>query len=203
MSYLIETSIPPLHRDWDISQMMGADNLDEVKQNVVQYINDPDIIRNGNNLYLYSVENGTGKTRVANFIVGKLNQPRLDEDGNVIILPIAIVSFGEYLKFCNTNEKARETIMTRPILLLDDVSPAFGSLDTQGERRELLLLMKYRREHMLVTIITSNLTPEAFQKRYGTTALSKVLENFSYIEVRGGDVRPAIYPDQFEEGKDA
>lgn len=204
MSYLIDTSIPPLHRDWDISQMMGADNLEEVKQKVVQYINDPDIINNGNNLYLYSIQNGTGKTRVANFIVGKLHEPRKDESGNVVILPFAIVSFGEYMKFCAINERAREVVMTRPVLLLDDVSPTFGSLDTQAERRELLLLMKYRREHLLLTIITSNLTPENFEKRYGTTAFSKVLENFSYIEVRGSDVRPAIYPDQFnEEGKDA
>lgn len=203
MSYLIDTSIPDLHRNWDISQMMGADNLEEVKQNVVEYINNPNIIKNGNNLYLYSIQNGTGKTRVANYIVSKLNEPRRGEDGSVVILPFAIVSFGEYMKFCAVNEKAREIVMTRPILLLDDVSPTFGSLDTQAERRELLLLMKYRREHLLLTIITSNLTPEAFEKRYGTTAFSKVLENFSYIEVRGSDIRPAIYPDQFgEEGKD-
>ena len=60
------------------------------------------------------------------------------------------------------------------------------------------MLMKYRREHLLLTIVTSNLTPAEFQNLYGTTASSKVLENFSYIEVRGGDVRAAIYPDQLE-----
>ena len=206
MSYLIETSLPPLHRGWDINEMVGADNLEEVQQKIVKYVNDPNVIIKGNNLYIYSIENGTGKTRVANFIVRKLHEPRLNADGVIDVAPFALVSFGEYLKLTQDRDEkqARKLCLTAPILLLDDVSPAFGSANIQSDRRELLLLMKYRREHLLLTIITSNLTPDAFQNLYGSTASSKVLENFSYIEVRGSDVRPAIYPDQFtEEGKDA
>lgn len=203
MSYLIETSLPPLHRDWDISEMVGADNLEEVQVKVVTYLNNPDVIIKGNNLYIYSVENGTGKTRTANFIVKKLHEPRLNAAGAIDVAPFAIVSFGEYLKLCGDqfsedSKEARKLCLTAPILLLDDVSPAFGSSNIQSDRRELLLLMKYRREHLLLTIITSNLTPDAFQNLYGSTASSKVLENFSYIEVRGGDVRQAIYPDTLE-----
>jgi len=203
MSYLIETSLPPLHRNWDIKDMVGADNLEEVQQKVVKYLTDPNVVNHGNNLYLYSVENGTGKTRTAYFMLYELHKPRLDQYGKVVILPTAAVTFGEYLKFCEDRfaadaKEARHLAMVAPILLLDDVSPAFGTSNVQADRRELLLLMKYRREHLLLTVITSNLTPDEFQHLYGTTASSKVLENFSYIEVRGGDVRQAIYPDQLQ-----
>ncbi len=207
MSYLIETSLPPLHRNWDIKDMVGADNLQEVQQKVVKYLSDPNIINNGNNLYIYSVENGTGKTRTAYWLLYELHKPRHDREGNVVIFPTAAVTWGEYLKFCEDKfssecKDARRVAMVSPILLLDDVSPAFGTGNVQVDRRELLLLMKYRREHLLLTIVTSNLIPEEFQKLYGTTASSKVLENFSYIEVRGGDVRQAIYPDQLQTDKE-
>jgi DNA replication protein DnaC len=204
LSYLIETSLPLLHRDWDINDMVGADNLEEVQDKVITYINDSNVLIKGNNLYIYSTENGTGKTRVANFIVSKLHEPRLNSEGVIDVAPFAIVSFGEYLKLClDRDEKAaRKLCLTAPILLLDDVSPAFGTANVQSDRRELLLLTKYRREHLLLTIVTSNLTPEAFQNLYGTTASSKVLENFSYIEVRGGDVRQLMYPDQLNEEKE-
>jgi DNA replication protein DnaC len=130
-----------------------------------------------------------------------LNEPRKNVEGVVGIASFAIVSFGEYLKLCQDREEknARTLCMRAPILLLDDVSPAFGSANLQSDKRELLLLMKYRREHLLLTIVTSNMTPDRFQKFYGMTAFSKVLENFSYIEVRGDDVRPDIYPDTLAE----
>jgi hypothetical protein len=203
MSYLIETNLPPLHRNWDIKDMVGADNLLEVQQKVVKYLNDPDVVKHGNNLFIYSKENGTGKTRTGYFILYKLHEPRLGQDGQPVIIPVASISFGEYLKFCEDkfstdSKEARKYIMTVPILLLDDVSPVYGTGNLPFDRKELLLLMEYRRRHLLLTIITSNHTPESFHKLYGQTALSKVLENFSYIEVRGGDVRQAIYPDQLQ-----
>jgi len=55
--------------------------------------------------------------------------------------------------------------------------------------------MSHRREDKHVTIITSNLPPSEFEKNFGATAASKVLENFSFIEVKGEDVRDIIYPD--------
>ncbi len=203
MSYVIETTLPPLHRNWDISDMVGADNVLEVQQKVVKYVNDPDVIKRGNNLFIFSKENGTGKTRTAYFILYKLHEPRLGPDGQPVIIPVASISFGEYLKFCEDrfsadSKEARKYIMTVPILLLDDVSPVYGTGNLPFDRKELLLLMEYRRRHLLLTIITSNHTPDSFHKLYGQTALSKVLENFSYIEVRGGDVRQAIYPDQLQ-----
>jgi DNA replication protein DnaC len=203
MSYLIENSVLPLHRNWDLSQMVGADNIQEIQQNILQYLNNPEVFTQANNLYIYSDNNGNGKSRAANWIVEQLHQPRLQANGTILTTTFAIVSFTEYLKFCGnfkiSDEQARERIMTVPILLLDDVSAAFGSNNLHTDRRELLSLMKYRREHMLITIITSNLTPAAFDKVYGPTASSKALENFSYIEVRGADVRQAIYPDQFQD----
>ena len=86
--------------------------------------------------------------------------------------------------------------MTVPILLLDDVSPAFSSNNPHTDKRELTLLVSHRREDQHVTIITSNLIPSEFEKMFGMTAASKVLENFSFIEVKGEDVRDIIYPDK-------
>ena len=204
MSHLIEYGIPPLHRDWDIKDMVGADNLEAVQHGVIKFITDLNVIKDGNCLYIYSVENGTGKTRTANFILYQLHKPRLDEKGNGVIIPILSVMFGEYLRFCKDtfgedSKEARRIVMMTPILLLDDVSPVFSLSNVQNDRAELLMLMAYRRNHKLVTVITSNLTPDEFQKLYGPSASSKVLENFSFIQVIGGDVRQAIYPDQLQE----
>ena len=200
MSYLVETSIPELHRNWDIQDLVGADNLVEIQQKVSQYLHDPELLINGNNLYIYSIANGTGKTRIAYYILNALSQPRL-VNGNVDILSTASVTFGEYLKFCNDafnadSKAARKLVMTVPVLLLDDVSPVFCTSNPHKDKMELTLLMMYRRSHLLPTILTSNLVPTEFEKTFGSTAASKALENFSYIEILGADVRPVIYPDQ-------
>ena len=208
MSHLIETTIPPLYQTWDISQMVGADNLEEIKQKVSQYLLDPLLEKNGHNLYLYSIENGTGKTSLAYYILGQIHGPRkiIYEDSpnswHWEITPVLAVKFANYLKFCNDpynqdSKNAKKQVETTPFLLLDDVSPWANSSNLQADKREFVLLMMYRREHLLPTVITSNLTPETFEKMYGATVSSKVLENFSYIEVRGADVRPALFPDTF------
>jgi len=199
-SHLIENSIPPLYSNWEISQMVGADNVQEIQDKVAQYLNDPDLEKDGNNLYIYSVENGSGKTSCAYYILNKIHQPRI-KDGQVALTSIVAVKFANYLKFCyDFDEKANKTqVEIAPFLLLDDVSPWANSDYLARDKREFVLLMMYRREHLLPTIITSNLTPETFEKMYGATVTSKVLENFSYIKIDGGDTRPIIYPGIFEE----
>ena len=197
MSHLLEQSIPPLYANWQLDQLVGPDNIEEIKQKVSQYLNDPSLELNGNNLYIYSVENGTGKTSLAYYILGQIHAPRMKE-GHIDITPIVAVKFANYLKFCNDpynqdSTLAKKCVELAPFLLLDDVSPWASTSTTHKDKLELILLMMYRREHLLPTIITSNLVPEAFDKFFGATAASKVLENFSYIEIKGGDVRSAIY----------
>jgi DNA replication protein DnaC len=202
MSHLIETSIPPLYSNWDLAQLVGPDNVEEIKQKVSQYLNDPQLELNGNNLYVYSVENGTGKTSLAYYILGQIHAPRLKDD-RVDITPVVAVKFANYLKFCNDYSAdfklAKKCVELAPFLLLDDVSPWASTSTTHKDKLELILLMMYRREHLLPTIVTSNLVPTAFDKFFGATAASKVLENFSYIEIKGGDVRSAIYPSIFDQ----
>jgi DNA replication protein DnaC len=213
MSHLIEQSIPPLYQSWQLQDLVGPDNIKEIQQNVSQYLNDPSLEKNGNNLYVYSVENGSGKTSIAYYILGEIHKPRYKKimtaddvwsQSTLDITPIIAVKFANYLKFCNDpynqdSKNAKRQVETAPFLLLDDVSPWALSSNLHKDKTELVLLMMYRREHLLPTIITSNLVPTEFDKVFGATVASKVLENFSYVEVKGGDVRPAIYPDQFNE----
>ena len=202
MSHLLETSIPPLYQSWVIQDLVGPDNITEIKQKVSQYLNDPNLELNGNNLYVYSVENGTGKTSLAYYILGQIHAPRM-KDNRIDITPIVAVKFANYLKFCNDpygqdSKLAKKCVELAPFLLLDDVSPWALSSNLHKDKTELVLLMMYRREHLLPTIITSNLVPTEFDKTFGATVASKVLENFSYIEVVGGDVRPALFTDIFD-----
>jgi DNA replication protein DnaC len=221
MSHLIEQSIPPLYNSWSLDQLVGPDNIEEIKQKVSLYLNDPNLEKNGNNLYIYSVENGTGKTSLAYYILGEIHKPRQKETEKedhvywdktynkhvtiyktiVDITPIVAVKFANYLKFCNDpygdeSKLAKKQVELAPFLLLDDVSPWASTSTTHKDKLELILLMMYRREHLLPTIITSNLVPTEFDKFFGATAASKVLENFSYIEIVGSDVRSAIYGDK-------
>lgn len=200
MSHVVRTVIPKLHRDWDIKDLFGATNTEEIKTKVAKYLADPNVLEDGDNLYIYSPVNGNGKSRIANYVLQKLHEPRLDRDGVVQIVPIAQVKFGEYLisrtQFTDDALADRKLVMTVPILLLDDVSPAFSSNNPHNDKRELTLLVSHRREDKHVTIITSNLVPSEFEKMFGMTAASKVLENFSFIEIQGEDVRDIIYPDK-------
>lgn len=206
MNHLVETEIPPLYRSWSISQMVGADNITEICEKILHYMANADVEDKGHSLYLYSIENGTGKTSIAYSILKEFHQPRkkAGEFGEFVdTTPIVAVKFANYLKFCNDpysqdSKNAKKQIELAPFLLLDDVSPWALSSNLHKDKTELVLLMMYRREHLLPTIVTSNLVPTEFDKTFGATVASKVLENFSFIEVRGGDVRPVIYPDMFE-----
>lgn len=221
MNYLIETEIPPLYRDLSIDKLIGGkgfgiENLEEVKQKVSQYLNDPDLEKKGNNLYVYSVENGTGKSSLAYYILSEIHKPRLkfsqpsstesienylkDLQGRVETTPVVAVKLANYLKFCNDpygqeSRNAKKQVEFAPFLLLDDVSPWALPANLQKDKLELILLMMYRREHLLPTIITSNLIPTEFDKLFGATVTSKVLENFSYIQIHSGDIRGIVYPD--------
>jgi DNA replication protein DnaC len=200
MSHVVRTAIPKLHRDWDIKDLFGASNIEDIQSKVAKYLADPRVVEDGDNLYIYSPVNGNGKSRIANYVLQQLHQPRLDSEGKVVILSVAQVKFGEYLisrnQFTEEAIADRKLVMTAPILLLDDVSPAFCSSNPHNDKRELTLLMSHRREDQHITIITSNLDPQAFEKTFGMTAASKVLENFNFIEVKGEDVRDIIYPDK-------
>lgn len=200
MSHIVRTVIPKLHRDWDIKDLFGAANTVEIQNKVAKYLSNSDILEDGDNVYIYSPENGNGKSRIANYVLQQLHKPRLDAEGKVIVTPIAQVKFGEYLisrgQYTDDALADRKLLMTVPILLLDDVSPAFCSNNAHNDKRELTLLMAHRREDKHITIITSNLDPASFEKNFGMTAASKVLENFSFIEVKGEDVRDIIYPDK-------
>lgn len=200
MSHVVRTVIPKLHRDWDIKDLFGATNTEDIQAKVAKYLSDHNVLEDGNNLYIYSPTNGNGKSRIGNYVLQQLHKPRLDVEGKVAIVPIAQVKFGEYLisrgQYTDDALADRKLLMTVPILLLDDVSPAFCSSNPHNDKRELTLLMSHRREDKHVTIITSNLTPTEFERNFGMTAASKVLENFSFIEVNGDDVRDIIYPDK-------
>lgn len=206
MSHLVDSSIPPLYQNWSVEDMVGADNIDEIIQKVAQYLADPDLEKLGKNLYLFSRENGTGKTSLAYYILNQLKQPRMKTRNGIYTMEstsIVSVKFANYLKFCldpfgQDSKYAKKLVETAPILLFDDVSPWALSSNPQKDQMELVLLMMYRREHLLPTIVTSNILPDKFNKVFGGTVTSKVLENFSYIEIRGKDVRPALFPDQFD-----
>jgi DNA replication protein DnaC len=201
MSHLLEKSIPDLYRGWTPAEMVGADNIEEIQQKIAQYLTDPNLEKKGNNLYIYSLENGSGKTSLAYYILEEVHKPRLKIDGHVDITSIVAVKFANYLKFCSDpygeeSRFAKKQVELAPFLLLDDVSHWALSSNLHKDKTELVLLMMYRREHLLPTIITSNLVPAEFDKTFGEVVASKVLENFSYVEVRNGDVRRVIYPDR-------
>lgn len=204
MIHLVEQELPALYRNWDVNDLVGADNTNIILTQVNTYVNQlNEVEKNGHNLYIYSVENGTGKTSLGYYILKQVQQPRIKGNGQVELTKIAACKFANYLKFCTDKfnedaKQAKKLVETTPFLLLDDVSPWALTSNPHSDKLELILLMMYRREHLLPTIYTSNLTPDKFNEVFGATTSSKVLENFSYIEVVGGDVRNIIYEDLFK-----
>src|SRR5579864_8736109 len=106
MLNLVKTNIRPLYEHFELEEMVGADNLQEIKDKVNTYVNNlPYVEKTGRNLYIYSKENGTGKTALGYYILKQVKGPRptyVKEDNleRVQCTQIVSVTFFNYLKFC-------------------------------------------------------------------------------------------------------
>jgi DNA replication protein DnaC len=200
--YQIETTIPVKYRNFELENLIGAENIEEIQQVIGSYVNNlVDVEKTGHNLYIYSEENGSGKTCLGYYILKKANSYRhtWNHETQEISLDkpaMVAVKFGIFLNLARSFDEEDKALLSRihtaPFLLVDDVSPWASTSDPHSDRKALTLLTMYRLEHMLPTIYTSNLTPVEFSKMFDATISSKFMEDITKLEVRGKDARPLL-----------
>jgi hypothetical protein len=147
----------------------------------------------GMGLYFYG-KNGTGKTLLASLVLKKA---------------IAAGYRGFFTTFADLTERRkmgfelpqmREWYMGQlrnaDVLLLDDPGKEMG---TDFNANLLDEVIRYRVGMSLPTLVTTNVTPSRFERRYGVSAASLLTETMKVHEVTGEDYRPSRYQDSERE----
>lgn len=75
------------------------------------------------------------------------------------------------------------------VLLLDDVGDLNAPGETEDRRRLLYEVLDYRNDHLLPTILTTNLTGDAIAQQFGERTMQRVLEMCAMVAMEGRDYR--------------
>lgn len=82
-----------------------------------------------------------------------------------------------------------------PLLLIDDIGDFEARGETEDRRRILYEVIDYRNDHMLPTIMTSNLTLDQLEEHYGQRSMQRFLELSSFVLMEGENLREEPQPE--------
>ena len=124
---------------------------------------------------------GTGKTHLA----AALAQYCMEHG--------VVVKFGNITDILNSMKRAftkdddvMSEIESVPLLVLDDLGKERNS---EWVQETLYSIINYRYEHMLSTVITTNLSIPELQGRLGEATVSRLMEMCEYVSMDGRDYR--------------
>ena len=124
---------------------------------------------------------GTGKTHLAASIAHKaIESGIVTKFGNITDI------FQSLRDAFTTDEDILSEIKSVPLLVLDDLGKE--NL-TEWVKETIYSIINYRYEHMLPTVITTNLTMGELQERLGDATISRLMEMCKYVEMNGKDYR--------------
>lgn len=124
---------------------------------------------------------GTGKTHLAVSIAHyAIEHGIVTKFGNVTDI------FHSLRDAFTTDEDILSEVQTVQLLILDDLGKE--NL-TEWVKETIYSIINYRYEHMLSTVITTNLTMQELQNRLGSATVSRIMEMCKYVEMNGKDYR--------------
>lgn len=124
---------------------------------------------------------GTGKTHLAAAIAHWCIEQ------NMFVLFGNVVDMFQALRDAfSTDEDILADIKSMPLLVLDDLGKENR---TEWTRETIYSIINYRYEHMLPTVITTNLTMGELQTQLGAATVSRLMEMCDYVEMNGSDFR--------------
>lgn len=143
-----------------------------------------------NGIYIAGTNNGNGKTHLAVAILLELIKSNITGAFTVVpnFLQELQTAFGdpkEFIKIFNTYKLAN-------VLVLDDISAIrLNKNQRAGEwaREQIFMLINYRYEWALPTIITANCGLSELQKIYGKRIVSRIIEMTDYVKNTATDYR--------------
>ena len=159
---------------------------------VEEYIDSLDIAYENGFGLVFSGSNGTGKTLLSSFILKealKLGRTiRFITMGEVRDLMLRKISDPIALSFFDVKVKSVD------FLCLDNLGSEYvpQRLGQNGPYilSEFDILARYRKRNLMPTILTTNLSEQAFIEQYGSSISSLFRGCSSFIEVKGSDFRP-------------
>ena len=124
---------------------------------------------------------GTGKTHLAASIANYCM-----EHGVVVKFGNITDIFQSLRKAFSKDEDILGEIKSVPLLVLDDLGKEYS---TEWTNETIYSIINYRYEHMLPTVVTTNLSLSELQERIGEATVSRLMEMCEYVSVTGEDYR--------------
>ena len=149
-----------------------TENLSEGVQKVIL-----EAVTENKGLFIFG-DTGTGKTYVMHALANNRNA-RVE---NFVDL---LIEYRDYMQRGTYHESIR-ALCSQDYVFIDDIGAEKMS-DFVAEFLYLLIDARYR--NMKKTIISTNLTPEDFEERYGERLLSRIYEMCVSLELQGEDKR--------------
>lgn len=172
----------------------GSESLAEVKEFIINYMNNlDDKFDNNEGLFLFG-SNGVGKSYLASFIVKEAYRRRYTSKRTTFAEYIT-----EYTRVWNARNKAeREELESMfyheykavEFLVLEEVGK---EIDTKIAIPILEDCLRYREEKGLPTITCTNLDPKIIKEKYGNSIASLMKGNQTPVKIVGVDKRKEYY----------
>jgi DNA replication protein DnaC len=162
-------------------------DVDAAKEEIKAFALDRTKAQKGENLFIWSQNNGTGKTHLAWLFLHARKGHTYDT---------AMIHFSDFLTLKHSMYPSAEereelgTLRTVKTLLIDDVSfTDLGKEDVQYARRALKDILDWRLEHKFATVFTSNLSPTQLEDIFGASNYSRFLYRTTFVHLDTFDHR--------------
>jgi DNA replication protein DnaC len=171
---------------------VDKENIDSMKRLKVIVENIVETVDSGRNFFIYGDGVGTGKTYMAcvilnHFIYKTCQTERFDYE-NPLALFCDYSELMDNLRYSNDEviQIEFERIKRVPLLLLDDLGAGTVS---DFVREQTFLIVNYRYNHKLSTMITSNFQLEQLRELLGERIMSRLSRDSNVFFAKGSDRR--------------
>lgn len=178
-------------------QTYGENDLLKVKNFVKDYLDDlPNMFLCNKGMFLYG-SNGVGKTYIACMIVKEAYKKRYSAKRTTFVQYI-----NAYTKMWGAITPDEKDYLEQEFyiyykavefLVLEEVGK---EIDSKVSAPILEDCLRYREDHGLVTIICTNLTPNALRDKYGMSCFSLIQGNMTPVLIEGKDKRNEYYSER-------
>lgn len=194
---------PYEYRNASLDSYAFSEESEKIKPIIERFADRSISLKEGSNLFLWSSNNGAGKTYLAYALLRKVrefNQNIWIKDKEIMqpfgSVKTMSINFKHFVDLCKTFDedakKYQEALYNSDYLLIDEVSSNMLSTNPHEDKRHLLTVLDDRLSEFLPTIITSNNSPEEFSKVFGPNIYSRLQSRTEFIEISQKDMRPLL-----------
>lgn len=172
-------------RYWNVRFSEIPEGL-EYREKVGKYLSDlPDMLDKGIGLYLWSLQNSTGKTSIATLVIKQALRHRktafFEESGRLKNLLIKGDNFEEGVTIENR-------VLNVDVLVIDDIGKEYRTQSGFAEN-QLETIVRARVQNMKTTIMTGNVHPKDLKNIYSEDFSALLRESMVQLNIVGHDFR--------------